>query len=508
MCISLKSLKRRFLCLLDVHCYSADPENLKEFVSCVKCKQEFDHDTHKPFLLPCSDAVCKSCTQAISALESQSYECHKCHGDHICFQNGKTNLHTDSTRELVTKIFRLTSGKTSLACEMCTNNKLVSHRCFECSLFICTDCVKLHSTLKAFGSHSFVEIDRLLTTKMENLKRVRCDEKVAENACETTIDVFRKKIDLIVKQARIFLAELENIDKKSQQDLQQVQEEIKSHFSDVKKAIEEREKMLYDAAATQLSKKQSCIESEKVQLNLFIGLCEQASFYGEFSEINNHEYFLDIARIIQSRLETSERHFSENKVSMDAMKFFTQPEFSFKTAVSNIGKLSVSKAISSKSKVEVKPAFCNVGQEVQFQVQLFSSTGNFVVDEDVSVCLMVNRNIFKNIKCAIDESISSFIGLWVPGEPMKLSWIVVSNGITLTTLNGVLDLNEPNESICGRIIISIDNHFIFYFHMELYICYSDIFLCFADDGKKQISVSSIIVKLTNDIPKTKLKVPL
>lgn len=193
---------------------------------------------------------------------------------------------------------------------------------------------------------------------------------------------------------------------------------------------------------------------------------------------------------------------------MDAMKFFTEPEFSFKTAVSNIGKLSVSKAISLKSKVEVKPAFCNVGQEVQFQVQLFSSTGNLVVDEDVSVCLMVNRNIFKNIKCAIDESISSFIGLWVPGEPMKLSWIVVSNDITLTTLNGVLDVNEPNESICGRIIISIDNRLIFYFHMELYISYSDIFLCFADDGKKQISVSSIIVKLTNNISKTKLKVPL
>lgn len=153
---------------------------------------------------------------------------------------------------------------------MCTHNKLVSHRCFECSLFICTDCVKLHSTLKAFGSHSIVEIDRLLTTKMTTVRNVSCAEKVAENACITTIDVFRTKIDSIVKQARQSLDELEIIDKKSLDEFLQVQEEIKTHFSDVKKAIEEREKMLFDAAVTQLSKKQSCIETEKVQLNLFI----------------------------------------------------------------------------------------------------------------------------------------------------------------------------------------------------------------------------------------------
>lgn len=154
---------------------------------------------------------------------------------------------------------------------MCTHNKLVSHRCFECSLFICTDCVKLHSTLKAFGSHSIVEIDRLLTTKMTTVRNVSCAEKVAENTCITTIDVFRTKIDSIVKQARRqSLDELEIIDKKSQDEFLQVQEEIKTHFSDVKKAIEEREKMLFDAAVTQLSKKQSCIETKKVQLNLFI----------------------------------------------------------------------------------------------------------------------------------------------------------------------------------------------------------------------------------------------
>lgn len=174
----------------------------------------------------------------------------------------------------------------------------------------------------------------------------------------------------------------------------------------------------------------------------------------------------------------------------------------FKTAVNSIGKLSVSKAISSKSKVEVKPAICNKGQEVQFQVQFFSSTGNLIVDEDVNVCLVVNGNIFKIIKCAIDESFSSFIGIWVPGKPMKLSWFVVSNGITLTTLSGVLDVNKPNESILGRIIFDDRSVFL---NNKLCNCTSFIekfFTCFADDGKKQISVS-IIMSFQN----TKLNIP-
>lgn len=165
----------------------------------------------------------------------------------------------------------------------------------------------------------------------------------------------------------------------------------------------------------------------------------------------------------------------------------------FETAVNSLGSLSVSKAISSKSKVVVKPAFCNKGQEVQFKVQMFSSTGNLIVDEDVGVCLMVNGNIFKIIKCAIDESFSSFIGIWVPDKPMKLSWIVVSNGITLATLNGVLDVDEPNKSIRGRIVFQRSFVYFLTISHAVYHLLKYYFLCFADDGGKQNSVSIIML---------------
>lgn len=83
---------------------------------------------------------------------------------------------------------------------------------------------------------------------------------------------------------------------------------------------------------------------------------------------------------------------------------------------------------------------------------MFFLMGNLIVDEDVGVCLMVNGNIFKIIKCVIDELFLFFIGIWVLDKLMKLLWIVVSNGIILVILNGVFDVNELNKSIWGRIV--------------------------------------------------------
>lgn len=75
---------------VDVHSFLADQNKIKDFISCTNCKQEFDHNAYKPFLLPCLDAICKSCIQEIA--ESQSYECSKCSHNHTCFQNGQILL--------------------------------------------------------------------------------------------------------------------------------------------------------------------------------------------------------------------------------------------------------------------------------------------------------------------------------------------------------------------------------------------------------------------------------
>lgn len=112
-------------------------------------------------------------------------ECDECQSIHICFQNGDLSLQVDSTRETASEILRLTKDDSSLICEMCTNHKTASHRCLDCSFFICVECVKLHSALKPFKSHTVSEIKGLLSEEKNYMslfrKTVHCPVNGHEN---------------------------------------------------------------------------------------------------------------------------------------------------------------------------------------------------------------------------------------------------------------------------------------------------------------------------------------
>lgn len=119
----------------------------------------------------------------------------------------------------------------------------------------------------------------------------------------------------------------------------------------------------------------------------------------------------------------------------------------------------MSKVYSPKCTVVVIPPVCYVGQQIQFQIQLFSSTGKLIVEEDVSVSLKVNGKTYQLLKCAFETSSSSFTGIWIPDKPMKISWIVVSNDIELQTLNGVINVRKPKILITGNISLnSVKKH--------------------------------------------------
>lgn len=466
---------------------------MKDFISCRNCKKEFDHVFHKPFLLPCLDAICKSCIQEIS--ESQSYECSKCSHIHTCFQNDKILLQIDNTREIASEIFRLKSGGSSLICEMCTNDQIASHRCFDCSVFICKDCVRLHLSLKTLKSHSFIEIKCLLTGKVKNhglsyvskycqvaghekeqIKMHCSDPSCMKNVCvlcaisahknhnlcnitevgkemETKMETFLKSIELKVEKANTSIAHLTVINETCLKNSQQLQAEIKACFCEAKKALEKREKDLCEAVALHLKEKQICIETEKKKISSFSRSCEEAICYGKVSsEVNDHNHFVDITNVILPQLEILDNQLPEIEVTLDTMTFSSQSlDSCFETAVNSLGKLSVSNVYMPECKVVVTPAVCYVGQQIQFKIQLFSSTGNLIVDEDVSVCLKLNGKSFEFINCAFETSSSSFTGFWVPDKSMKISWIVVSNDIELQTLNGVFDIRKTDTSITGNI---------------------------------------------------------
>lgn len=178
--------------------------------------------------------------------------------------------------------------------------------------------------------------------------------------------------------------------------------------------MELREKTFCDAVVAQMNDKQKRIEIEKEKMTLFINSCQQACYYGNISpKLNDHQPFLDKSQVI------------ENQVTMDTIKFSPEPsDICFTTSINNFGKILVTKVSPKKSKVDVSSPVCDQGQEVRFEIKLFSSTGSPVVDESVSVNLKQKEGkLLKSIQCTFHPPSSSFTGIWTPEKTLHLFWL-------------------------------------------------------------------------------------
>lgn len=135
------------------------------------------------------------------------------------------------------------------------------------------------------------------------------------------------------------------------------------------------------------------------------------------------------------------------------MKFSPKPsDACFTTSINSFGKILVTKVNPTKSKVVVTSSVCDQGEELQFQIQLYSSTGIPIIDENVSVHLKDRGQILKSVHCSIGTPSSTFTGKWVPDEPLQLFWIVVSNGIELETLEGMIEV-KATETQQGTMLL-------------------------------------------------------
>ena len=466
-----------------------DTEKLVDFILCRRCCNRFDHGDHRPFLLPCLDGLCKLCALDLQEVGKTTYECVKCLVEHIVIKENKITLQIDPLRIVLSELYSLRNGKCSIVCEMCTNHQTASHRCVDCSYFICTDCVRLHNTLKQFISHVILEIQSLLTGKIQDLrllfsaKSKNCSVKGHEkenvkffcsssscmkqvcilcaisthkehhlddisNAGKDFEDVIQnqiKKILMKADHAKTSLTSLKALDERYLQKSQELQTKIEVYFNEAKRVLEKREKMVLEARSAQIRDIQTVIENERKRLTTFVNSCDQACKYGRWcSEINNVESFLDVAESIHARFRTLEDQLQKSQIPSKEINFFSEPTITFfESSVNSFGKLSVSKAISSKSKASVTPSIYEVQRKVQFQIQLFSFLGTPIVDEDVNVCLELEGKSFINLHCFFDHSSSSFVGSWIPDTPMKVTWTAVSNGIKMETLKGELHVRCP-----------------------------------------------------------------
>ena len=274
-------------------------------------------------------------------------------------------------------------------------------------------------------------------------------QDISEVGKETETKVQNQTKDLLLKadQACRSIARLTNLQEQHFKVSQELQKEIKTYFSEAKLAVEMRERKLLDAVSEKFNNEQSSIENEQKRLTSFVNACKEACYYGRISSvIDDVQSFLDVAESIKSRFENLENQPHENQTILKTVKFLKEPPITFylKT-VNSLGKLSVSKAISNQSTAVITPSIVEEHQQVQFDIQLLSSQGKPTVDEDVSVCLERNGKPLAVIPCVLNKPSTNFLGSWIPEEPMQLTWIVLSNGIRMETLEGILDVKKKTQ---------------------------------------------------------------
>ena len=72
-------------------------EQLEDSIECVICYENFDDDTHVPWLLDCSHTICKQClSDHLSTVTKQEYTCPTCmllSLPHVCATKGKKGVH-------------------------------------------------------------------------------------------------------------------------------------------------------------------------------------------------------------------------------------------------------------------------------------------------------------------------------------------------------------------------------------------------------------------------------
>ncbi|XP_062600868.1 uncharacterized protein LOC134262487, partial [Saccostrea cucullata] len=451
-----------------------DLDKTKDFLSCINCQQEFDNSRQSPLLLPCLTAICKKCVLVLLASKNTSIECPYCKCSHACAENGSITLPRDTIREGVLGIFHVMKGESDLRCEMCTGAQRASHRCFDCSLFICEECTKLHSSLRTFMNHSYVEIRSLLTRNKDSLKlfspTLYCsipghEQKILEifcssesckrlicllcavnahkthDLCEIPQVLSEKnkalrelKISLKTRNENLFksLKELEEKRNASYTEPAQIEKEIKLCFSKAKLVLEKREKELCDVLKKKQNEREAAFELGKCRLSNIVDSRLQALHYVDASNaLQCPSSFINISMYMESRLKSLESELPRgNSQSFEKINFIHKELDLLIDGAKRIGEIVTTKASSSKTEAFASPSTCAVGSEIVFTVKLKTSSGELINDESVQVCICRNGKPFKFIPCFYEKT-SSYIGNWVPDKAMKSTWYILTNGIKL-----------------------------------------------------------------------------
>lgn len=144
----------------------------QKFLECYVCKENFDDYDHIPRILPCLHCVCEECLEKIKTQDS--VDCQECNESHS-IPNGNINFfQKDGCREHLIKYLNVQTDDSAITCDECTKRKKGTHRCKECSQFLCKDCTDAHRRTKVTKKHEITTVKDLKECAVEEFLSVQC----------------------------------------------------------------------------------------------------------------------------------------------------------------------------------------------------------------------------------------------------------------------------------------------------------------------------------------------
>lgn len=148
---------------------SSSVMELERDISCAICNELYTD----PKVLPCMHYFCSECIHMLAVKNGMGkpFSCPECSTNIILPSGGipslKPALFINRMKETHRRLSRA-HGEVETICESCSEGTAESF-CQQCTMFICSDCIRPHQKMKIFAGHKIVSLQELKEGKAEDI---------------------------------------------------------------------------------------------------------------------------------------------------------------------------------------------------------------------------------------------------------------------------------------------------------------------------------------------------
>ncbi|XP_056007877.1 E3 ubiquitin-protein ligase TRIM71-like [Ostrea edulis] len=450
------------------------------YLKCRLCNDNLNTSVGLSRLLPCLHSLCFPCLE--KKMIDKEIICPICYEKHRIQNRGLDKLSSDPNLKDLNAYVDFHSCGEKHICGMCDKNTDLSHRCKQCEVVICNGCVLIHRKIRKLIHHELFPIHRNSAENLVNdpgefssdvfctqrdhekeILRIYCSSPCRKPVCilcafgnhlghvqSLLRDVYckeRLKANTIYSEIESQVKAIENVIQCVQKEMQLIREHalheqnsMEATFRNAEKVIDKCEKDLLrevDVLSLQkvkiLQNQADSLQHNKDSRNEAIVFFQQSLCY------NNKPAFLLISKSILQRLnELGERsyHVDPHTTALSFRCVKSATMFDFQENTSKLVKVFVSNANVFRCQFFV-PTHCRVLEICPISMNLISSSGSVICDEEVLFIVKNGRGMKIEIKCTFSDIDKAMRGKWSSNERGIFQWTVLSNGIQLTDKNHV-----------------------------------------------------------------------